>query len=236
MSLCLYVCRAAGRRQPLLYCPPACWGRSYRPVLGSLSLQPLSGRAPSIGRCWVQPISTGCPLSQVREQNQRSSLQAKAEGAPPLTAAEKVKRAGADFTYLIVALIGAGITGGLLYVVFSELFSSSSPSKLYGNAFEKCRRHPEVIGAFGEPIKAFGEATRRGRRQHVASTEYLKDGLKCMRLKFYISGSEPRLQGVVHVDVKENPQSKKCEFQYIIVEVDTIPRRSIIVEDNRFNE
>ncbi|CAJ0936827.1 unnamed protein product [Ranitomeya imitator] len=142
-------------------------------------------------------------------------------------------RAGADFTYLIVALIGAGVTGGLLYVVLTELFSSSSPSKIYGNAFEKCRIHPEVIGAFGEPIKAFGETTRRGRRQHVASTEYFKDGIKCLRLKFYISGSEPRLQGVVHVDLKENPESKKYEFQYIIVEVDTIPRRSIIVEDNR---
>ncbi|XP_056377428.1 mitochondrial import inner membrane translocase subunit Tim21 [Hyla sarda] len=219
MSLCRCVWRAAARR----YCPPG-----Y-----SLYFQPHSGRVPSIGGCWVQPYFTGSPVYQVREQNKRSSLQAKVEDAPPLTTAQKVKRAGTDFTYFIVAIIGAGITGGLLYVVFSELFSSSSPNKLYGNAFEKCRNHPEVIGAFGEPIKAFGETTRRGRRQHVASTEYFKDGLKCMRLKFYISGSEPRLQGVVHVDVKESPESKKFEFQYIIVEVETIPRRTIVVEDNR---
>ncbi|XP_044149274.1 mitochondrial import inner membrane translocase subunit Tim21 [Bufo gargarizans] len=214
MSLCQYLWRAAVRGQPLLYCPPHSW------------------RAPSIGR--VQHFFTGRRLPQVREQNKRTNLQVKAEGAPPLTAAQKVKEAGRDFTYLIVALIGAGITGGLLYVVFTELFSSSSPSKLYGNAFEKCRKHPEVIGAFGEPIKAFGETTRRGRRQHVASSEYLKDGLRCMRLKFYISGSEPRLQGVVHVDLKENPQSKKYEFQYIVVDIDTIPRRTIVVEDNRY--
>lgn len=36
------------------------------------------------------------------------------------------------------------LTGGLLYVVFQELFSSSSPSKIYGKAFKKCKAHAEV--------------------------------------------------------------------------------------------
>lgn len=29
-------------------------------------------------------------------------------------------------------------------MIFKELFSSSSPSKIYGDALEKCRSHPEV--------------------------------------------------------------------------------------------
>lgn len=33
--------------------------------------------------------------------------------------------------------------------------------------------------------------------------EYLKDGLKHMRLKFYIEGSEPGLKGTVHSESKE---------------------------------
>lgn len=150
-----------------------------------------------------------------------------------LSAAQKVKRAGKDFTYMIVVLIGLGITGGLLYVVFQELFSSSSPSKIYGRAFEKCRSHPEVIGAFGEPIKCYGETTRRGRRQQVSHLEYIKDGLKYMRLKFYIEGSEPGRQGTVHTESKENPETGKYEFRYIFVDVDTYPRRTIVIEDNR---
>ncbi|EAW66540.1 chromosome 18 open reading frame 55, isoform CRA_a [Homo sapiens] len=56
---------------------------------------------------------------------------------------------------------------GLFYTIFKELFSSSSPSKIYGRALEKCRSHPEVIGVFGESVKGYGEVTRRGRRQHV---------------------------------------------------------------------
>uniref|UniRef100_UPI0037E6F9F7 mitochondrial import inner membrane translocase subunit Tim21 n=1 Tax=Semicossyphus pulcher TaxID=241346 RepID=UPI0037E6F9F7 len=154
-------------------------------------------------------------------------------GSPKPSAAQKVKDAGRDFTYLIIVLIGLGVTGGLLYVVFKELFSSSSPNKVYGKAFNKVRLDPEVIGAFGEPIKCYGETTRRGRRQQVSHFEYLKDGLKHMQLKFYIEGSEPGLKGTVHSESKENPETGKYEFRYIFVDVDTYPRRTIIVEDNR---
>ncbi|CAB1340876.1 unnamed protein product [Coregonus sp. 'balchen'] len=144
-----------------------------------------------------------------------------------------VKEAGKDFTYLIVVLIGLGVTGGLLYVVFQELFSSSSPNKVYSKAFNKTRLHPEVIGVFGEPIKCFGETSRRGRRQKISHVEYMKDGLKHMRLKFYIEGEEPGRQGTVHTESKENPETGKLEFRYIFVEVDTYPRRTIVIEDNR---
>ncbi|NXG33770.1 TIM21 translocase, partial [Dromaius novaehollandiae] len=150
-----------------------------------------------------------------------------------LSAAQKVKEAGRDFTYFIVVLVGISVTGGLFYVIFKELFSSSSPSKIYGDALEKCRSHPEVIAVFGEPIKGYGEATRRGRRQLVSHIEYIKDGLKHMRLKFYIEGSEPGKRGTVHVEVKENPDRGRFEVRYIFVDVDTFPRRTIIIEDNR---
>ncbi|XP_010576224.1 PREDICTED: mitochondrial import inner membrane translocase subunit Tim21 isoform X2 [Haliaeetus leucocephalus] len=130
-------------------------------------------------------------------------------------------------------LLSAAQKGGLFYVIFKELFSSSSPSKIYGDALEKCRSHPEIIGVFGESIKGYGEATRRGRRQLVSHVEYVKDGLKHMRLKFYIEGSEPGKRGTVHVEVKENPERGRFEVRYIFVDVDTYPRRTIVIEDNR---
>ncbi|XP_066481423.1 mitochondrial import inner membrane translocase subunit Tim21 [Tiliqua scincoides] len=171
------------------------------------------------------------PLRAGRPEN--SSTQVPMQRSQPGGAAQKVKEAGRDFTYLIVVVIGIGVTGGLFYVIFKELFSSSSPSKIYGDALEKCRAHPEVIGVFGEPIKGYGEATRRGRRQHVSNIEYVKDGLKYMRLKFYIEGSEKGKQGTVHVEVKENPASGKYEYRYVFVDIDVYPRRTIIIEDNR---
>ncbi|XP_027654743.2 mitochondrial import inner membrane translocase subunit Tim21 [Falco biarmicus] len=161
------------------------------------------------------------------------SVQRARREEPLLSAAQRVKEAGRDFTYFIVVLVGIGVTGGLFYVIFKELFSSSSPSKIYGDALEKCRSHPEIIGVFGESIKGYGEATRRGRRQLVSHIEYVKDGLKHMRLKFYIEGSESGKQGTVHVEVKENPERGKFEVRYIFVDVDTYPRRTIVIEDNR---
>ncbi|XP_002713696.2 mitochondrial import inner membrane translocase subunit Tim21 [Oryctolagus cuniculus] len=181
---------------------------------------------------------TGCPSPRKAEED--SSKQVSVHGAqgrdPAVSASQKVKEAGRDFSYLLVVLIGIGITGGLFYTIFKELFSASSPHKIYGKALEKCRSHPEVIGVFGEPVKGYGEMTRRGRRQHVSFIEYVKDGLKYMRVKFYIEGSEPGKQGTVHVEVKENPKTGECDFRYIFVEVGSYPGRTIVIEDNRFQE
>ncbi|XP_030625072.1 mitochondrial import inner membrane translocase subunit Tim21 isoform X2 [Chanos chanos] len=206
-----------------------------RPVLQKLT-EPL----PDLSKLTLKHsrlIHVGSRLRNTGESGQKDSSKvsiSKSQPPPPgLSATQKVKQAGKDFTYLIVVLIGLGVTGGLLYVVFQELFSSSSPSKIYGKAFNKCRSHPEVIGAFGEPIKGYGETTRRGRRQQVSHVEYLKDGLKHMRLKFYIEGSEPGIKGTVHSESKENPETGKYEFRYIFVDVDSYPRRTIVVEDNR---
>uniref|UniRef100_A0A8C7QI54 Mitochondrial import inner membrane translocase subunit Tim21 n=1 Tax=Oncorhynchus mykiss TaxID=8022 RepID=A0A8C7QI54_ONCMY len=58
--------------------------------------------------------------------------------AHKVLALSTVKEAGKDLTYLIVVLIGLGVT-----VVFQELFSSSSPNKVYSKAFNEARLHPE---------------------------------------------------------------------------------------------
>lgn len=190
--------------------------------------------------CFIQPQTRrhvsldSTARNQTSPEDRDKSVSRYQSGSPKPSAAQKVKDAGRDFTYFIVVLIGLGVTGGLLYVVFQELFSSSSPNKIYGKAFNKVKLDPEVIGAFGEPIKCYGETTRRGRRQQVSHMEYLKDGLKHMQLKFYIEGSEPGLKGTVHSESKENPETGKYEFRYIFVDVDTYPRRTIIVEDNRY--
>uniref|UniRef100_A0A8C0JBM7 Mitochondrial import inner membrane translocase subunit Tim21 n=1 Tax=Chelonoidis abingdonii TaxID=106734 RepID=A0A8C0JBM7_CHEAB len=163
---------------------------------------------------------------QVAKQNiwtQEGSLRAGNESKQ--VSAQKSQKEGAP--------VSAAQKGGLFYVIFKELFSSSSPSKIYGDALEKCRSHPEVIGVFGEPIKGYGEPTRRGRRQLVSHIEYVKNGLKYMRLKFYIEGSERGKQGTVHVEVKENPESGRYEYRYIFVDVEAYPRRTIVIEDNR---
>ncbi|NXI51044.1 TIM21 translocase, partial [Chloroceryle aenea] len=187
---------------------------------------------------WAARQSIGTQAGRLRAEkpdggSKDVSVQRARKDETLLSAAQKVKEAGRDFTYFIVVLVGIGVTGGLFYVIFKELFSSSSPSKIYGDALEKCRSHPEIIGVFGESIKGYGEATRRGRRQLVSHIEYIKDGLKYMRLRFYIEGTETGKRGTVHVEVKENPEKGRFEVRYIFVDVETYPRRTIVIEDNR---
>ena len=62
-------------------------------------------------------------------------------------------------------------------------------------------KDPRVLDALGEPIKAYGEETRRGRRGHVKHTLYIQDGVEHMRMQFYIQGSRKR--GTVHLEVQE---------------------------------
>ncbi|XP_032149633.1 mitochondrial import inner membrane translocase subunit Tim21 isoform X2 [Sapajus apella] len=165
------------------------------------------------------------------DSSKQVSVHRSQRGGTAVSTAQKVKETGRDFSYLVVVLFGITITGGLFYTIFKELFSSSSPSKIYGRALDKCRSHPEshknhlcsvlldlqfaegetnftrimelVIGVFGEPIKGYGEATKRGRRQHISFIDYVKDGLEHTRVKFYIEGSEPGKQGTVHAEVKK---------------------------------
>ncbi|XP_067888427.1 mitochondrial import inner membrane translocase subunit Tim21-like [Heterodontus francisci] len=208
-------------------------------ICNSLLVRPgIGGASP----CLLQKLGSAPPrcifteirlrrnsIAPERKQDNKVSLKRR---APPASTTQKVKEAGRDLTYLLVVLVGIGITGGLFYVIFKELFSSSSPSKIYGDALKKCRAHPEIIGALGEPIKGYGETSRRGRRQHIRHVEYMKDDVKHIQLKFYIEGSEP-MKGTVHLDAKENPESGRYDVRYIFVEFDTYPKRTIIVEDNR---
>lgn len=167
-----------------------------------------------------------------REEGGRALAERSQRGAGPATTAQKVKDAGRDLTYLGVILLGVGLTGALLYPVFIELFSSWSPNRVYTSALGRCRDHPEVMAALGLPISGYGETTRRGRRQHVSHLEFEQEGVKHMRVKFYISGSEPMAKGTVHAEVVQTPKGK-FEFRYLFVELETYPRRIIIIEDNR---
>ncbi|XP_052011556.1 mitochondrial import inner membrane translocase subunit Tim21 isoform X1 [Apodemus sylvaticus] len=169
---------------------------------------------------------------QKEDRGKQVSIRRNQREETGVSMSQKVKEGGRDVMYLVVVLLGIGIAGNFLYTIIKELFSSSSPNIIYGKALGKCRIHPEVIGVFGEPVKGFGEMSRRGRRQHVSFVAYVNNGLKRIRVKFYIKGSEPGKQGTVHAEVEEvNPGSGQFEFRYIFVEV--TPTRSIIVEDNR---
>jgi len=118
----------------------------------------------------------------------------------------------------------------MFYAIGRELFSGQSPSGVYSRAVKLCTNNEKVKDAIGEPIKAYGEMNRRGRRRFVKSVEYEVDGVKRMQVQFYLEGSQNK--GTVFVEVKQDGRGK-YQFEYVLLELDSFPRRVITVEDHR---
>ncbi|XP_034177324.1 mitochondrial import inner membrane translocase subunit Tim21 [Osmia lignaria lignaria] len=144
--------------------------------------------------------------------------------------AEVVKENTKSAGYLGVIIGGVGITAFMFYMIFNELFSTKSPNNVYSKALDRCIKDPKVVNALGEPIKAYGEESRRGRRSHIKYIIFEKDGVRHMRMKFYIQGI--RRRGTVNLEVQEN-ESGKYEYRYLYVMIDDIMQTIIKIEDNR---
>lgn len=141
--------------------------------------------------------------------------------------ADVVKENTKSIGYLGVIIGGIGITVFMFYIIFDELFSSKSPNSVYSKALDRCIKHPKIIDALGEPIKAYGEMGRR--RSHISRVIFEKNGVRHMRMKFYIQGI--RRRGTVHLEVQEDT-SGNYMYRYLYVVVDDI-QTVIKIEDNR---
>jgi len=144
------------------------------------------------------------------------------DGAVTLSLGEKVKENAKTGGYGLVVVAGLLVTGSLLYVVLSELFSAESPNNIYTHAFKLCKLSQEVQDALGTPIKCYGEETRRGWRRHVSHVEFIQGNIKYLRMKFYVEG--PFGKATVNVEKKKN-EGGKYEYSYLLVDVDYPPRR-----------
>nr|XP_012149989.1 PREDICTED: mitochondrial import inner membrane translocase subunit Tim21 isoform X1 [Megachile rotundata] len=144
--------------------------------------------------------------------------------------AEVVKENTKSAGYLAVIVGGVGITAFMFYMIFNELFSSKSPNNIYSKALEDCIKHPKIIDALGEPIKAFREHRQLGRRSPIKYVIFEKDGVKHMRMKFYIQGI--RRRGTVNLEVQEN-ESNNYVYTYLYVVVDDLMKTIVKIEDNR---
>ncbi|KAK0092643.1 hypothetical protein PV326_000963, partial [Microctonus aethiopoides] len=147
--------------------------------------------------------------------------------------AEVVKENTKSAWYVSVIIAGVGVTALTFYVIFRELFSDKSPNGVYGKALDRCMKDPKVVDALGEPIKAFGEESRRGRRRHVNHAVFKQNGRMHMRMQFYIQGIRKR--GTVYLEVCED-NSGKFVYRYLFVQLEDMFHSVIVVEDNRANE
>ena len=77
---------------------------------------------------------------------------------------------------------------------------------------------------------SMSEESRRGRRSHISHITFEKDGVRHMRMKFYIQGI--RRRATVNLEVQED-ESGNYVYRYLYVLVDDILQTIIKIEDNR---
>merc|ERR1711879_211119 len=140
---------------------------------------------------------------------------------------ENVKTA----SYTAVIIGGLGATLVVLYVIFQELFSNETPQSFFQYGSKQCMENEKVQDLLGEPIKAYGQETRRHKAKRVAHMEYQDEqGHRGIRLQFQLVGL--RRKATVDMDARED-STGKMKVRYILVTTDDMYRSTVVVEDNR---
>ncbi|XP_069114145.1 mitochondrial import inner membrane translocase subunit Tim21-like isoform X1 [Argopecten irradians] len=200
-------------------------------TLSMVSRQPLLQVYTKSKSVWGQKCLFTTSFKHCAEPKKNTEIDVTRESPfSELSTKEKVKEAGKTSFWGGVVIFGIGVTGSLLYIIGKEVFSSQSPRGIYSNAFELCKQNTELMDVLGEPVKCYGEETRRGRRRHTSHVEFEKDGMQYMRMVFYIEGHERK--GKVQLEVQRTP-GQKYEYRYLFVELYGYPPRTFIIQDNR---
>ncbi|KAL5119172.1 mitochondrial import inner membrane translocase subunit tim21 [Pleosporales sp. CAS-2024a] len=153
-----------------------------------------------------------------------------------LSPGEKAVRTAQQSIHLVVVLAGILATGGVTYLLFSDVFSPASKTAHFNRAVSLIRadkRCTSLLGP-GPDIAAFGQASwsRLARNRFLSSTEETdRWGTEHMRFSFYVEG--PLGQGVVHVHLIKRPSQTEYEYQELAVDVKGHQRISLVQEEKR---
>ncbi|GAU98246.1 hypothetical protein RvY_09420 [Ramazzottius varieornatus] len=167
-----------------------------------------------------------------RETSRKLQTESSSNRSLPSThvsSGEKVKQASKDVFYTGVVVAGISITGLLGYLIFRELFSSNSANGVYKDALKLCKNDIRVQSILGSPVKAHGETSRRGHRNHILSAEWKEaeaagGDQHIIQVKFHVQG--PFNRGTVYAEKNVT----KGEYRTLIFQTDNKRERFSFLE------
>ncbi|MCJ1464497.1 mitochondrial import inner membrane translocase subunit tim21 [Pseudocyphellaria aurata] len=184
---------------------------------------------PSLKQCLQTTVSRdyatqnpfGGQVSSSRKQVTVTSDDGKVDWRD-LSVREKAARTTQQTFNFGVILIGFLMTGGVIYYLYTGVFSSESKVAHFNRAVDKVRADPratDILGNKGK-IRAFGEPTSNkwARARPIAST-LRKDGTGTEHwlMHFYVEGSSR--SGVVNVHLIKRPGQTEFEYKYLALDV-----------------
>ncbi|KAI9795061.1 MAG: mitochondrial import inner membrane translocase subunit tim21 [Peltula sp. TS41687] len=144
-----------------------------------------------------------------------------------LTVPGKVARTAQQSFNLLTILTGMIMTGGVITLLYLEVFSSESKTSHFNRAVDRVKKDPRCIEVLGDRkmIKAYGEPTysRWAKARPIAST-VSKDqaGTEHLAMRFNVEG--PKNKGVVSLQMTKRVDQKEFQYQYLALDVKNYPR------------
>ncbi|KAK2007792.1 TIM21-domain-containing protein [Colletotrichum eremochloae] len=139
-----------------------------------------------------------------------------------LSTGEKAARATQQSFNFGLILAGMAVTGGVVYVLWSDVFSPDSKVAHFNRVVDRIKSDPKCIEMLGDPkkISAHGEETNNKwrRARPIASTINTDSrGHEHLLMHFHVEG--PLNKGVVYLHMIKTPSSGEFEYKYLYVDV-----------------
>ncbi|RAH67515.1 protein tim21 [Aspergillus aculeatinus CBS 121060] len=151
-----------------------------------------------------------------------------------LSGREKVARATQQSVNFLVVVAGAVLTGGVFYLLYTEVFSPNSKTWQFEKAVERIKDNPRCTDLLGDrrEIKAYGDSTwSRWARNRPIATSVFQDrmGREHLKMNFHVEG--PLNTGIVFVHMMKPLDQYEWEYQLLALEVKGHPR--VVLEQAR---
>ncbi|PYH39261.1 protein tim21 [Aspergillus neoniger CBS 115656] len=151
-----------------------------------------------------------------------------------LSGREKVARATQQSVNFVVIIAGAVLTGGVFYLLFTEVFSPNSKTWQFEKAVERIKDDARCTDLLGDrrEIKAYGENTwsRWARNRPIATSVYQdRLGREHLKMNFHVEG--PLNSGTVFVHMMKPLNEHHWEYQLLALEVPGHSR--VVLEEAR---
>lgn len=138
---------------------------------------------------------------------------------------EKTARSTQQSANFLLILLGIGMTGGVAYVLYLEVFSTESKTAVFNRVADRIKRDERCVELLagrgkGKEVQAYGEASwsRWARNRFIASrTETDRVGTTHMHMHFNTSG--PLASGVVQVHMTKRKGEKDFQYHSLALDV-----------------
>lgn len=151
-----------------------------------------------------------------------------------LSASEKTARAAQQTFNFGLVVVGVVLTGGIVYLLFTEVFSPESKVSTFNRAVARIKADHRCVEVLGDSdqITAYGEHTNNKwqRARPIASTASADgQGNEHMVMQFNVRG--PRGDGTVYLHLVKMRGHDEYVYRYFYLDVPGKDR--VYLEDNR---